>query len=144
MSDFHEVEQRKLPLLYEAAGNFLDRGPHDPKMIDPMEQFEEFRHANSSWLPDYALFAEMRREFHTGAWVEWPEPVRRRRPDALVKVAADHARALAQEEALQFAFSLQWDLLRAMRRTPWHPHPRRRSHLRQHGFGRCLGQPPSV
>ena len=25
-----QVEQRKLPLLYEAAGNFLDRGPHDP------------------------------------------------------------------------------------------------------------------
>ena len=25
--DFEEVEARKLPLLYEAAGNFLDRGP---------------------------------------------------------------------------------------------------------------------
>ena len=29
--DFDDVEQRKLPLLYEAAGNFLDRGSHDPK-----------------------------------------------------------------------------------------------------------------
>ena len=27
--DFDEVEERKLPLLYEAAGNFLDRGPRD-------------------------------------------------------------------------------------------------------------------
>ena len=25
--DFYDVEQRKLPLFYEAAGNFLDRGP---------------------------------------------------------------------------------------------------------------------
>jgi 4-alpha-glucanotransferase len=29
-----DVEARKLPLLYEAAGNFLDRGPHDPKLAE--------------------------------------------------------------------------------------------------------------
>ena len=110
--NFHEVEQRKLPLLYEAAGNFLDRGQTDTKLSDQWGQFAQYRHENSSWLLDYALFAEMRREFHTGAWVEWPEAVRKRDHDALVKFATDHARALALEEALQFAFSLQWDLLR--------------------------------
>jgi 4-alpha-glucanotransferase len=30
--EFDEVEGRKLPLLYEAAGNFLDRGPHNPQL----------------------------------------------------------------------------------------------------------------
>src|SRR3954465_2091847 len=29
--NFEEVERRKLPLLYEAAAHFLDRGPHDAK-----------------------------------------------------------------------------------------------------------------
>jgi 4-alpha-glucanotransferase len=110
--DFGEVEARKLPLLYEAAGNFLDRGPHDPKSAAQWEQFEEFCRAEAGWLTDYALYAVLRRQFSTGAWTAWPEPVRRRRPEALAKVAAKHGRALAQEQALQFAFSQQWNNLR--------------------------------
>jgi 4-alpha-glucanotransferase len=47
-------------------------------------------------------------EFNTGAWTAWPEPVRKRRPEALAQIAAKHGRALAQEQVLQFAFSKQW------------------------------------
>jgi 4-alpha-glucanotransferase len=110
--NFEEVEQRKLPLLYEAAGNFLDRGPRQPEMAAQWQQFNEFCRAQSAWLADYALYAELRRQFNTGAWTAWPEPLRRREPQALVTVAAEHARALAQEQVLQFAFSRQWDDLR--------------------------------
>ncbi|MGA3135716.1 MAG: 4-alpha-glucanotransferase, partial [Terracidiphilus sp.] len=110
--DFNQVEARKLPLLYEAAGNFLDRGPHDPKLAAQWEQFEEFCRAEAGWLTDYALYAVLRRQFSTGAWTAWPKPVRRRQPEALAKVAAKHGRALAQEQALQFAFSRQWNDLR--------------------------------
>jgi 4-alpha-glucanotransferase len=110
--EFDEVEGRKLPLLYEAAGNFLDRGPHNPQLAGQWKQFEEFCRAEAGWLADYALYAELRRQFKTGAWTEWPEPVRRRRPEALAKVAAKSGRALAQEQALQFAFSVQWNNLR--------------------------------
>ena len=110
--DFQEVEDRKLPLLYEAAGNFLDRGPHDPGLADQWKQFQEFCRAQSAWLADYVLYAELRRHHKTGAWATWPEPLRRRQPRALAKVAAENGRALAQEQALQFAFSVQWEKLR--------------------------------
>jgi 4-alpha-glucanotransferase len=110
--DFSDVEARKLPLLYEAAGNFIDRGPHDPKLAGQWAQFEEFCRAESGWLADYALYAELRRQFQTGAWTTWPEPIRRRRPEALARAAAKHGPALAREQALQFAFSLQWNNLR--------------------------------
>ena len=110
--EFDEVERRKLPLLYEAAENFLDRGPHEPKLAEQWEQFEEFCRSEANWLADYALYAELRRQFGTGAWTEWPEPVRRRRPEALAKAAAKARRALAQEQTLQFAFSKQWMNLR--------------------------------
>jgi 4-alpha-glucanotransferase len=110
--DFNEVEARKLPLLYEAAGNFLDRGQHDPKLAEQWAQFEEFCRAEAGWLIDYAFYAELRRQYATGAWAAWPEPVRRRRPEALAKVAAKHGRALRQEQVLQFAFSKQWNELR--------------------------------
>ena len=110
--NFDEVEQRKLPLLYEAAGNFLDRGPNHGEMAEQWRLFGEYCNANSSWLTDYALFAELRRKFKTGAWTEWPEPMRQRNQHALVEAANQNGRALAQERALQFAFSLQWDTLR--------------------------------
>jgi 4-alpha-glucanotransferase len=109
---FEEVETRKLPLLYEAAGNFIDRGPADPKLAKHWKEFEEFCSAESSWLVDYAFYAELRRQFNTGAWTTWPEPVRRRNPQALAQIAAKHGRALAQEQVLQFAFSKQWSDLR--------------------------------
>ena len=110
--NFQKVEERKLPLLYEAAGNFLDRGPHSSAMAEQWRLFTEFCQTHHAWLNDYALFAVLRRKFNTGAWTEWPEPLRKRNPEALQEAASQHARALAQEQALQFAFSLQWDLLR--------------------------------
>ena len=110
--DFEEVQTRKLPLLYEAAGNFLDGGPRDEKLKGQWAAFETFCRAEADWLVDYAFYAELRRQFNTGAWTAWPEPVRRRRPEALAQIAANNGRALAQEQVLQFAFSVQWNQLR--------------------------------
>jgi 4-alpha-glucanotransferase len=110
--DFEQVEQRKLPLLHEAAGNFLDRGSSDPKLAEQWQQYQAFCQVEAVWLAGYALYAVLRRQFNTGAWVEWPEPLRRRLPEALAEASAQHARELAQEQVLQFAFSLQWDQLR--------------------------------
>jgi len=110
--DFIRVEERKLPLLFEAAGNFFDRGPRDPSLAAQWRQFEEFCRAESAWLSDYTLYAVLRRQYGTGAWAEWPEPLRRRQPEALAQAIEQHRRAIAQEQALQFAFSLQWHNLR--------------------------------
>jgi 4-alpha-glucanotransferase len=110
--DFLRVEERKLPLLFEAAGNFLDRGSSDPNLANQWQQFNQFCRAESVWLADYALYAVLRRQFNTGAWTEWPEPLRRRQPDALAQTAQQHSREIAQEQALQFAFALQWHQLR--------------------------------
>ncbi|MGA2348958.1 MAG: 4-alpha-glucanotransferase [Terracidiphilus sp.] len=111
--NFEEIEWRKVKLLYEAAGNFLDRGAHDPKLAPQWAEYEKFCSAEASWLSDYALYAELRRQFSTGAWTVWPEPLRRREPQALAHAAATHARRVAEEQVLQFAFSVQWNDLRA-------------------------------
>src|SRR3569833_617245 len=68
---FEEIEKRKLPLLYEAAGNFLDRGPHDVELAGQWQRFQDFCTRESNWLTDYALYAELRRRFKTGAWTVW-------------------------------------------------------------------------
>ncbi len=117
-ANFGEVEWRKLPLLFEAAGSFLECGPqgpkHDPRLAGQWKQYQEFCRAEAAWLADYALYAELRRQFNTGAWVVWPEPLRRRQPEALAHAAATHHHAVEQEKVLQFAFSLQWHQLRAV------------------------------
>jgi 4-alpha-glucanotransferase len=110
--DFNEVETRKLPLLEEAAGNFLERGPHDAKLAAQWAEFEAFCSAETGWLVDYAFYAVLRREYNTGAWTAWPEPVRKRRSEALAQIAQKHGRGLAQEQVLQFAFAKQWKDLR--------------------------------
>jgi len=109
--DFQQVERQKLPLLYDAAGSFLDRGPHDPALRQQWHEFEKYCQQEAFWLNDYALYAELRRQFNTGAWAEWPDPLRRREPQALAEVYELSGRALAQEQALQFAFSRQWNHL---------------------------------
>jgi 4-alpha-glucanotransferase len=109
--NFDEVEARKLPLLQEAAGNFIDRGLDSPALEGQWADFEAFCRDEAAWLNDYALYAVLRREFNTGAWTAWPEPLRRRDPKALARSGADHERAVAIERVLQFAFSRQWDQL---------------------------------
>ena len=111
--DFDAVEARKLPLLYEAAANFLDRGPHNPELAGQWKRFNDFCRTEAGWLTDYALYAELRRRYNTGAWTTWPETIRRRDPKALAQIAREAAYTLAQEQALQFAFSAQWNNLRA-------------------------------
>ena len=115
--DFEQVERCKFPLLLEAAGNFLYRGPRDSALAGQFHQYEEFCRSQADWLNDYALFAVLRGKFQTGAWTEWPEPLRCRDPQALGEAAAEHGRALAIERVLQFAFSLQWNKLREAARS---------------------------
>jgi 4-alpha-glucanotransferase len=109
--DFGEVEVRKLALLQEAAGNFLDRGLDDEALAEQWADFEEFCLDEAAWLNDYALYAVLRREFKTGAWTEWPEPLRRRDPQALAQAETKHGREVAIERVLQFAFAQQWEQL---------------------------------
>jgi 4-alpha-glucanotransferase len=111
--DFDEVEQKKLGLLYEAAGNFLDRGAHDEKLGEHWKLFTAFCEAEANWLNDYAMYAVLRREYNTGAWTAWPKAVRKREAGAMAEVRVKHARALALEQVLQFAFARQWSDLRA-------------------------------
>ncbi len=110
--DFGAVEKQKFPLLFEAAGNFLDRALDQPELAAQWVEFETFAREQAAWLDDYALYAVLRRVFNTGAWTEWPEPLRRRDPQALADAVAHHARERMIEKVLQFAFSRQWNLLR--------------------------------
>jgi 4-alpha-glucanotransferase len=108
--DFEAVEHAKLPLLVEAAQHFLDHGPTEwPELFD---KFVVFCRAQASWLDDFAFYTVLRREFGTGAWTEWPEPLKRRIAKPTAEARKRHQPEIAVEQALQFALDLQWAQLR--------------------------------
>lgn len=111
--DFQQVEERKLPLVYEAAASFLTRGAHEERFHGQWQRFNNFCYQEASWLNDYAHYAVFRYHFGTGAWTQWPEGLRRREPEAMAEAQQKYGRELAVEQVVQFAFEEQWRSLRA-------------------------------
>jgi 4-alpha-glucanotransferase len=106
--DFGAVWDKKIPLIEEAAGNFLDRATDEQRL-----RFQHFCNDNISWLQDYAMYTVLRRLHGFASWHEWPEEYAHRKGDALSRVMNEHGRELAVEQAVQFFFSEQWCTLRA-------------------------------
>jgi 4-alpha-glucanotransferase len=115
--DYAAVQLWKLPLLEEAAGNFL-RGCAGARA----EAFEAFRRQEERWLPEYVLFMSIKEHYDRRARAEgaecalwhtyWPQALALREPQALERWRAGHAEELAAREAVQFFFHEQWQALR--------------------------------
>ncbi len=86
-ADFGAAHRLKLPLIEEAAANFLDRAPDDRRA-----RFHKVCQDNISWLPDYAMFNVLRRIYNYASWNEWPAKYARRQDDAMTKVMNKHGR----------------------------------------------------
>ncbi len=111
-ADFEAANRLKLPLIEEAAGNFLDAlagKDSDPKL---RMRFQSFCTENSYWLTDYAAFTVLRRVHGDASWHEWPVEQALRKQDAMTGVLTEYARELAVEQAVQFFFAEQWSDLR--------------------------------
>ena len=107
-ADFEAAAARKLPLIEEAAANFLDRASGTVR-----ERFQNYCHENVSWLTDYAMFNVLRRRFGYASWNQWPLDFAQRKHDALTSLLTEHDRELAIEQAVQFLFDEQWSALRS-------------------------------
>jgi 4-alpha-glucanotransferase len=75
--------------------------------------FKTFRDRNSAWLPDYGLFKAVKESLGGMAWMDWPEPLRRREPEALAQRREMLAARVLKEEFVQFLFFDQWTRLKA-------------------------------
>src|SRR5450631_602409 len=105
--DFQQVERENLPLLEEAANNFLHK-----KHGRQWKRFEKYCRDNHCWLDDYALYGVLRRRFQTNSWKAWPQEFAQRQPDALERLRTESAEEMARIRIIQFAFDEQWAALR--------------------------------
>jgi 4-alpha-glucanotransferase len=106
-ADFGAAWELKLPLVEEAAGNFLDRANDDQR-----GRYSKYCEENASWLPDYAMFNVLRKRFGYKSWHEWPQEFAFRRQEALTSVMNECGRELALQQTIQFFFDEQWRALR--------------------------------
>jgi 4-alpha-glucanotransferase len=106
--DFESVRVLKIPLLREAARNFLHLAKGRPR-----DRYEAFCNENEWWLEDYALFSVLREHFGDNPWNSWPDEIAKRKPEALSQLRTDLKDQLELERFLQFAFFEQWKALRA-------------------------------
>jgi len=107
-ADFGGAHEKKLPLIEEAAANFLTSAPDDARA-----RFRKFTEENSSWLADYAMFSVLRRKFDYKSWNEWPEGLALRKDSAITDALKEYAHEIAVEQVVQFFFSEQWCQLRS-------------------------------
>ena len=108
---FDEVEKAKMPLLVEAARNFLHRH-NEPKLTAQWARFEDYCKTNATWLNDYARYSALRRKFNLACWNEWPKEYAYRDAEAFSHLEKENGEELAIEQVIQFAFDEQWTALR--------------------------------
>ena len=95
----------------DRAGNIAltDALAPDPGSED---DFAAFRAASSGWLDDYTLFEALSAEQGGAPWWNWPEPLRRRDPQAFVAARQRFALQLSHLARAQWRFDEQWRALR--------------------------------
>lgn len=106
--DYVTVALRKVPLIEEAAANFLDHASEEMRL-----RFQAFCTSNISWLPDYAMFNVLRRMHGYVCWNDWPAEYAHRKSEALTELLNSHGRDIAVEQAVQFFFNEQWCALKS-------------------------------
>jgi 4-alpha-glucanotransferase len=104
---YGQVFAEKMPLLFEAARNFLRTASEDAS-----RRFESFRNDNSWWLDDFVLFDALRARYKLETWNRWPHDIAVREPATLQQARNELADDIRIRSALQFAFYEQWRALR--------------------------------
>jgi 4-alpha-glucanotransferase len=105
--EYEKVFAQKMPLLFDAARNFLRTLSGDAR-----QRLEKFRSENSWWLEDFVLFDTLRARHKLACWNQWPSGLARCVPTDLDKARKELEPDLQIRAALQFAFYEQWCALR--------------------------------
>src|SRR6202167_281846 len=106
--DYGSVFRSKMPLIFEAARNFV-RAATPPAR----SRFQTFCRENQWWLDDFAFFDGLRARFKLESWNRWPRELAHRDPAALKKAHSEMLVALDVRRAVQFFFYEQWQALRS-------------------------------
>ena len=106
--DYDSVVPFKTRLL-ETAWKNLKAG----RRKDLRREYDEFCAQQEHWLEDYALFRALKAKYNGSYYLDWPEELVQRRPDALASARQELADRIDQVRFAQFLLFRQGDQLKA-------------------------------
>jgi 4-alpha-glucanotransferase len=74
-------------------------------------EFNKFCVNNSYWLEDFSLFVVLKKLYEGKSWSDWPEEIRKRRPEAIEQLVGSLQEPLEREKFFQFVLYQQWNEL---------------------------------
>lgn len=105
--DIYAEGMSRQELLRKACRSFRER-----EQGEAQEDFWAFIDQHAHWLQAFALFTVLRHEANGAPWTQWPEELKRRRPDALAAAEQRLAEEIRYIQFEQFVFFRQWSDLR--------------------------------
>jgi 4-alpha-glucanotransferase len=91
-----------LQLAYERAKSSLEHH----------ENFQRFVTEQASWLDDYALFRALKEHYRGKPWIQWPQALRDRNPQAMETARERFYDRIVLEQFQQFVIHAQWQALK--------------------------------
>jgi len=105
--NYDAVRDSKLPLLNQAAANFIAHASGDAR-----SRFDQFCAANEWWLQDFVLHDALSDRYEEQSWKHWPAGLARHEPKAIETACTNLATEMSIRRVIQFFFYEQWRALR--------------------------------
>lgn len=102
--DYGLLYENRRPLLRKAFSRAKERG-------DELDWLAFLRKENS-WLPDYALYASLKKKYGEKPWIDWPEALRNRDKQAMAAAKEELREDMLFEVFLQYVFFAQWEAMK--------------------------------
>ena len=77
------------------------------------EGFRDFVKENKDWLEDYCLYMAIKNELGGIGWLDWPEKLKKRQPEAIKEAKERLAEEIQFYRFQQYFFTTQWEMLKA-------------------------------
>ena len=103
--DYGRIYELRYQILKKAVERLYEQAP---------KELSDFCKEEDWWLSGYALFMALKGRFGGLAWQDWPEELRRRKPETLREVSEELSGELDFWKGVQYLFFKQWEELKRL------------------------------
>jgi len=106
--DYGMVYNHKYNVLKKAFTKFKE------KNLFKTDDYKSFEKENQKWLNDYVLFMSLKEHFNGKAWSFWPDDIKFREKEALLKYNKELDENIKFQKFMQFVFFKQWNKVKTL------------------------------
>ena len=99
--DYGAMYEHRNALLKKACEKWLEEN-------EETADFQAFLEKEAYWLNDYSLYTAIKEEQNGACWLEWPDELKHRDPQAMIKAMGTLSDAIMVVHFVQYEFDRQW------------------------------------